>query len=230
MLADYSVLRFNEHGLIPAIVQDVATGRVLMLAYMNREALERTLATRLVHYWSRSRAQLWQKGETSGHIQHLRDLRYDCDADTLLVIVEQEGAACHTGEPSCFFQRFAETPEPMQLPVSEGLLQQIYAVVQERKRRAPQESYVASLMARGQDHVLKKVIEEAAEVLMASKDGGREAIVYEMADLWFHAIVALGWHDISPQEVLQELQRRFGKSGLRTNQYPPLPTTPEQSA
>jgi phosphoribosyl-AMP cyclohydrolase / phosphoribosyl-ATP pyrophosphohydrolase len=230
MLADYSVLRFNEQGLIPAIVQDVATGRVLMLAYMNREALERTLATGLVHYWSRSRAQLWQKGETSGHIQHLRDLRYDCDADTLLVIVEQEGAACHTGEPSCFFQRFAETSEPMQLPASAGLLQQIYAVVQERKRRAPQESYVASLMARGQDHVLKKVIEEAAEVLMASKDGRREAIVYEMADLWFHAIVALGWHDISPQEVLQELQRRFGKSGLRTNQRPPLHTTPEQSA
>jgi phosphoribosyl-AMP cyclohydrolase / phosphoribosyl-ATP pyrophosphohydrolase len=230
MLADYSVLRFNEQGLIPAIVQDVATGRVLMLAYMNREALERTLATGLVHYWSRSRAQLWQKGETSGHIQHLRDLHYDCDADTLLVIVEQEGAACHTGEPSCFFQRFAETSEPMQLPVSAGLLQQIYAVVQERKRRAPQESYVASLMARGQDHVLKKVIEEAAEVLMASKDGHREAIIYEMADLWFHAIVALGWHDISPQEVLQELQRRFGKSGLRTNQRPPLHTTPEQSA
>jgi phosphoribosyl-AMP cyclohydrolase / phosphoribosyl-ATP pyrophosphohydrolase len=230
MLADYSVLRFNEQGLIPAIVQDVATGRVLMLAYMNREALERTLATGLVHYWSRSRAQLWQKGETSGHIQHLRNLRYDCDADTLLVIVEQEGAACHTGEPSCFFQRFAETSEPMQLPVSAGLLQQIYAVVQERKRRAPQESYVASLMARGQDHVLKKVIEEAAEVLMASKDGRREAIVYEMADLWFHAIVALGWHDISPQEVLQELQRRFGKSGLRTNQRPPVHTTPEQSA
>ena len=230
MLADYSVLRFNEQGLIPAIVQDVATGRVLMLAYMNREALERTLATGLVHYWSRSRAQLWQKGETSGHIQHLRDLRYDCDADTLLVIVEQEGAACHTGEPSCFFQHFAETSEPMQLPVSAGLLQQIYAVVQERKRRAPQESYVASLMARGQDHVLKKVIEEAAEVVMASKDGRREAIVYEMADLWFHAIVALGWHDISPQEVLQELQRRFGKSGLRTNQRPPVHTTPEQSA
>lgn len=230
MLADYSVLRFNEQGLIPAIVQDVATGRVLMLAYMNREALERTLATGLVHYWSRSRAQLWQKGETSGHIQHLRDLRYDCDADTLLVIVEQEGAACHTGEPSCFFQHFAEISEPMQLPVSAGLLQQIYAVVQERKRRAPQESYVASLMARGQDHVLKKVIEEAAEVLMASKDGRREAIVYEMADLWFHAIVALGWHDISPQEVLQELQRRFGKSGLRTNQRPPVHTTPEQSA
>ena len=230
MLADYSVLRFNEQGLIPAIVQDIATGQVLMLAYMNREALERTLATGLVHYWSRSRTQLWQKGETSGHIQHLRDLRYDCDADTLLVIVEQEGVACHTGEPSCFFQRLVEPPEPIPLPSAEGLLQQIYAVVQDRKRRAPQESYVASLMARGQDHVLKKVIEEAAEVLMASKDGGREAIVYEMADLWFHALVALGWHDISPQDVLQELQRRFGTSGLRTNPRPPLHPTPEQSA
>jgi phosphoribosyl-ATP pyrophosphohydrolase/phosphoribosyl-AMP cyclohydrolase len=230
MPVDFNILQFNEQGLIPAIVQDVSTGQVLMLAYMNREALEQTLATGFVHYWSRSRAQLWQKGETSGHMQHLRDIRYDCDADTLLVIVEQEGVACHTGEPSCFFQRFCDKPEPMSLPISEGLLHQLYAVVQERKRCAPQESYVASLMARGQDHVLKKVMEEAAEVLMASKDGRPEAIVYEMADLWFHAIVALGWHDISPQRVLQELQRRFGKSGLRTTQVPPSPTPPKQSA
>jgi phosphoribosyl-ATP pyrophosphohydrolase/phosphoribosyl-AMP cyclohydrolase len=230
MLPDYSVLHFNEQGLIPAIVQDVASGRVLMLAYMNREALEQTMATGLVHYWSRSRARLWQKGETSGHLQHLRDLRYDCDADTLLVIVEQVGVACHTGEPSCFFHRFLPTAEPVQLPVPEGLLQQLYAVVQERKQRAPQESYVASLMARGQDHVLKKVMEEAAEVLMASKDGRPEALVHEMADLWFHTIVALGWHNISPQQVLDELQRRFGKSGIRTTQLPPSPTSPKQSA
>jgi phosphoribosyl-AMP cyclohydrolase / phosphoribosyl-ATP pyrophosphohydrolase len=230
MLADFSVLQFNEQGLIPAIVQDVATGRVLMLAYMNREALEHTLATGLVHYWSRSRARLWQKGETSGHHQHLRDLRYDCDADTLLVIVEQVGVACHTGEPSCFFQRFSPPAEPVPLSVAEGLLQQLYAVVQERKQRTPQESYVASLMARGQDHVLKKVMEEAAEVLMASKDGRPEAIVHEMADLWFHAIVALGWHNISPQQVLDELQRRFGKSGIRTTHLPPSSTSPKQSA
>jgi phosphoribosyl-ATP pyrophosphohydrolase/phosphoribosyl-AMP cyclohydrolase len=230
MLPDLSVLQFNQEGLIPAIVQDVATGEILMLAYMNREALERTLATDLAHYWSRSRAKLWQKGETSGHIQHVHDIRYDCDADTLLVSVEQEGVACHTGERSCFFQRLSERHQPAQLPVPEGLLCQIYAVVQERKRRDPQESYVASLMARGQDHVLKKVVEEAAEVLMASKDSRPEAIVYEMADLWFHALVALSWHDISPQEVLQELQRRFGKSGLRTHQLSPLPTTPKQSA
>jgi phosphoribosyl-ATP pyrophosphohydrolase/phosphoribosyl-AMP cyclohydrolase len=215
MLPDLSVLQFSKEGLIPAIVQDVATGQVLMLAYMNREALERTLNTGLAHYWSRSRAMLWQKGETSGHLQHVRDMRYDCDADTLLMMVEQEGVACHTGERSCFFHRLSEHAQPMQLPIAAGLLSQIYTVVQERKRGDPQESYVASLTARGQDQVLKKVIEEAAEVLMASKDGRPEAIIYEMADLWFHAIVALSWHDISPQEVLQELQHRFGKSGLR---------------
>ena len=216
MLPDLSVLQFSKEGLIPAIVQDVATGQVLMLAYMNREALERTLNTGLAHYWSRSRAMLWQKGETSGHLQHVCDMRYDCDADTLLMMVEQEGVACHTGERSCFFHRLPEHSQPAQLPVAAGLLSQIYAVVQERKRGDPQESYVASLTARGQDQVLKKVIEEAAEVLMASKDGRPEAIIYEMADLWFHAIVALSWHDISPQEVLQELQHRFGKSGLRS--------------
>jgi phosphoribosyl-AMP cyclohydrolase / phosphoribosyl-ATP pyrophosphohydrolase len=230
MLPDLNVLQFNNEGLIPAIVQDVATGQVLMLAYMNRRSLEQTLDTGLAHYWSRSRATLWQKGETSGHIQHVRDIRYDCDADALLVVVEQVGVACHTGERSCFFRHLSEPAQPTPLPASEGLLGQIYAVVQERKGRGSQESYVASLMARGQDYVLKKVIEEAAEVLMASKDGRREAIVYEMADLWFHAVVALSWHDIPPQEVWQELQRRFGKSGLRANQPPPSHTSSSQSA
>jgi phosphoribosyl-AMP cyclohydrolase / phosphoribosyl-ATP pyrophosphohydrolase len=230
MLPDLNVLQFNNEGLIPAIVQDVVTGQVLMLAYMNRQSLEQTLDTGLAHYWIRSRATLWQKGETSGHIQHVRDIRYDCDADTLLVIVEQVGVACHTGERSCFFRHLFEPAQSTPLPASEGLLGQIYAVVQERKGRGSQESYVASLMARGQDYVLKKVIEEAAEVLMASKDGRREAIVYEMADLWFHAIVALSWHDISPQDVWQELQRRFGKSGLRANQLPSSHTPPQQSA
>ena len=137
MLPDLSVLQFNNEGLIPAVVQDVATGQVLMLAYMNREALEQTLNTGLAHYWSRSRAKLWQKGETSGHLQHVRDLRYDCDADTLLVIVAQEGVACHTGEPSCFFHRLSEPSQPTQAPIAEGLLRQIYAVIQDRKRRDP---------------------------------------------------------------------------------------------
>jgi phosphoribosyl-ATP pyrophosphohydrolase/phosphoribosyl-AMP cyclohydrolase len=229
-MMDLSSLRFNEQELIPAVVQDVATGQVLMLAYMNREALHKTLATGIAHYWSRSRAKLWQKGETSGHIQHVRDIRYDCDADTLLMRVEQVGVACHTGQRSCFFRSLVESPQHAGQQGSEALLSQIYEVIMERKQRPPQESYVASLMARGQDQVLKKIVEEAAEVVMASKDGQPQAIVHEVADLWFHSIVALGWHSISPQEVLEELQRRFGKSGLRSTQLPPSATTPEQSA
>jgi phosphoribosyl-AMP cyclohydrolase / phosphoribosyl-ATP pyrophosphohydrolase len=230
VIPDLNFLQYNEQGLIPAIVQDVATGQVLMLAYMNREALEQTLSTGRAYYWSRSRDKLWQKGETSGHLQHVRDIRYDCDADTLLVIVEQEGVACHTGERSCFFRRLSERPMPTSLPMGEGLLHQLYEVVQERKHRGPQESYVASLLVRGQDQVLKKVIEEAAEVVMASKDGCPEAIVYEMADLWFHAIVALGWHNLPPHLVLEELQRRFGTSGLRTTPILPSSEASGQSA
>jgi phosphoribosyl-AMP cyclohydrolase / phosphoribosyl-ATP pyrophosphohydrolase len=229
-MMDLSSLRFNEQELIPAVVQDVATGQVLMLAYVNREALQKTLATGIAHYWSRSRAKLWQKGETSGHIQHVRDIRYDCDADTLLMRVEQVGVACHTGQRSCFFRSLVESPQLADQQGSEALLSRIYEAILERKQRPPQESYVASLMARGQDQVLKKIVEEAAEVVMASKDGQPQAIVHEVADLWFHSIVALGWHSIPPQEVIEELQRRFGKSGLRSTQLPPSATTPEQSA
>jgi phosphoribosyl-ATP pyrophosphohydrolase/phosphoribosyl-AMP cyclohydrolase len=209
------MLQFNEQGLIPAIVQDAASGQVLMLAYMNRESIEKTLATGVTHYWSRSRATLWQKGETSGHIQRVREIRYDCDADTLLITVDQQGVACHTGEPSCFFNHLPGTPHQAYPSVTEALLSKLYDVILARKRRSPQESYVASLMARGQDHVLKKVVEEAAEVVLASKNGRPDEILYEMADLWFHTLVVLGWHNLPPQGVLQELQRRFGKSGLR---------------
>jgi phosphoribosyl-ATP pyrophosphohydrolase/phosphoribosyl-AMP cyclohydrolase len=223
-------LRFDERGLIPAVVQDVATGQVLMLAYMNREAIGETLETGLAHYWSRSRAQLWQKGETSGHRQRVRDIRYDCDADALLLLVEQEGAACHTGEPSCFFRSLAGDPQAGGSPASETLLHKLYEVVLERRQRSPQESYVASLMGRGQDAILKKVVEEAAEVVLASKNGRADDIVYEMADLWFHTLVALGWHQLPPQMVLRELQRRFGASGLRPAVAPPPARSPEQEA
>jgi len=229
-MPDLSVVQFNEQGLIPAIVQDASSGQVLMLAYMNREALEKTLDTGLTHYWSRSRARLWQKGETSGHRQHVREIRYDCDADTLLVLVEQEGVACHTGKPSCFFQVLSSSSSQAIAPATAAILEHLYEVVLDRKQRAPQESYVASLMARGQDQVLKKVVEEAAEVVLASKNGRAEEILYEMADLWFHSLVALGWHHLSPQGVFQELQRRLGTSGLRSPQHIPSSDLPQQSA
>jgi phosphoribosyl-AMP cyclohydrolase / phosphoribosyl-ATP pyrophosphohydrolase len=226
-MSDLSMLQFNEQGLIPAIVQDAANGQVLMLAYMNRESLAKTLATGLTHYWSRSRSTLWQKGETSGHIQRVREIRYDCDADTLLIMVDQQGEACHTGERSCFFNHLPGTPHQANPPVSEALLSELYDVIVDRKQRPPQESYVASLMARGQDQVLKKVVEEAAEVVLASKNGCPGDILYEMADLWFHALVVLGWHSLSPHGVLQELRRRFGTSGLRRLQESPPPRVSE---
>jgi phosphoribosyl-AMP cyclohydrolase / phosphoribosyl-ATP pyrophosphohydrolase len=229
-MPDLSIVQFNEQGLIPAIVQEATSRQVLMLAYMNREALAKTLDTGLTHYWSRSRGRLWQKGETSGHRQHVREIRYDCDADALLVLVEQEGVACHTGQPSCFFRVLSSSPSQTIAPATAAILEHLYEVVLERKQRAPQDSYVASLMARGQDQVLKKVVEEAAEVILACKTGRAEEILYEMADLWFHSIVALGWHTLPPQRVFQELQRRLGTSGLRSRQDLPASDQPQQSA
>src|SRR5919202_2529883 len=139
MMPDLSMLQFNEQGLIPAIVQDAASGQVLMLAYMNRQSIEKTLATGVTHFWSRSRSKLWQKGETSGHIQHVRELRYDCDADTLLIMVDQQGVACHTGERSCFFNHLSSSPRQANPPVPDALLSHLYDVILARKQRAPQE-------------------------------------------------------------------------------------------
>lgn len=218
---------FEKAGLLPAVVQDAVTGRVLMLAYMNEEALRRTLETRETHFWSRSRQRLWRKGETSGHVQEVQRVYYDCDADTLLVQVIQKGVACHTGQESCFYREIpllspsAPPPPPLpppgreELPPSEAILGAIYQVIQERKGQNRKDSYVCKLWEKGKDYIQKKVIEEAAEVLMSSTAGDREGIIYEMADLWFHALVLLGYWDIPPAEIYGELERRFGKSGIR---------------
>jgi phosphoribosyl-AMP cyclohydrolase / phosphoribosyl-ATP pyrophosphohydrolase len=210
-------LRFDASGLIPAIAQDVENGQVLMHAYMNAEALARTLETGLAHYWSRSRGRLWQKGEESGHVQRVRAIRYDCDADTLLLAVEQVVAACHTGHRSCFYRTLheAETApgSPAEPSLSAGLdvLAQVYDVVLDRRARPAEGSYVGGLFARGGDAILKKVAEEAGEVLLAAKGGDRSQLVYEMADLWFHTLVVLAQHGIRPEEIALELSRRAGK-------------------
>ncbi len=216
-------LRFDASGLIPAIAQDAEDGQVLMHAYMDREALSRTLETGLAHYYSRSRRRLWQKGEESGHVQRVRAILYDCDADTLLLKVEQVVAACHTGHRSCFYRQLsapggtpAEAPErrfdPAAVYAGLGILAEVFGVIQDRKRRRPEGSYVASLFAKGPDQVLKKVGEEAAEVLLASKSEDRGQIIYEMADLWFHSLVLLAQYGIRPEEIAQELGRRVGKA------------------
>jgi phosphoribosyl-ATP pyrophosphohydrolase/phosphoribosyl-AMP cyclohydrolase len=215
-------LRFDANGLIPAIAQDAENGQVLMLAYMNAEALARTLETGLAHYYSRSRGRLWRKGEESGHVQRVRAIRYDCDEDTLLLEVKQEVAACHTGHRSCFFRELPDAGrgareaserrfDPAMVYRGLGILAEIYAVIQDRRARPPEGSYVAGLLSKGPDQALKKLAEEAAEVLLAAKGENREHIIYEMADLWFHSLVVLAQHEIRPEEIAQELGRRFGK-------------------
>ncbi|MCL4558008.1 MAG: bifunctional phosphoribosyl-AMP cyclohydrolase/phosphoribosyl-ATP diphosphatase HisIE [Deltaproteobacteria bacterium] len=220
-------VKFGEGGLVPAIAQDHATNQVLMLAYMNEEALRKTLSTGRVHYFSRSRRRLWLKGATSGHFQYLKRILFDCDNDTLLLRVEQIGAACHTGHRSCFFSGpedgvVAETVlwqrsgagAGHELPDSAGIIDAVYDVILQRKANPPRKSYVHSLMARGIDAVNSKIIEEAGEVTEAGREKKDGDVVYEAADLIFHLLVLLGYRGIAPREVYGELKRRFGVSGI----------------
>lgn len=204
-------VRFDAAGLVPAIVQEHGSGRVLMLAYMNREALALTLKTGFTHFYSRSRRTLWKKGATSGHTQTVVSLRLDCDGDALIVEVEQVGPACHTGEASCFFRR-AEGRRLVHAAAGAtgAVLDRVYGVIRDRKAHPVDGSYVAALFAAGLDKILKKVAEETGEVLLAAKDGERSQIVWETADLWFHSLVALGYHDIPPAAIYEELERRMG--------------------
>jgi phosphoribosyl-AMP cyclohydrolase / phosphoribosyl-ATP pyrophosphohydrolase len=213
-------LRFGPDGLLPAIIQDASDGTVLMLAYMNQEALTMTLDTGYTHFWSRSRRALWKKGETSGNVQRVEAVHYDCDSDTLLIRVTQTNIACHTGQRSCFYHTIetpatpalvSTQPEAGPQPSVSEVLAALYQLILVRRDTGDESSYARHLFARGQDVMSKKVIEEAAEVVLASKNAIPPELVYEMADLWFHALVLLSYHKIHPHEVLRELQRRFGQ-------------------
>ncbi|MBI4536490.1 MAG: bifunctional phosphoribosyl-AMP cyclohydrolase/phosphoribosyl-ATP diphosphatase HisIE [candidate division NC10 bacterium] len=230
------VLKYDANGLIPAIAQDAENGDVLMHAYMNAEAVARTLETGLAHYYSRSRGRIWRKGEESGHVQRIREIRYDCDADTLLLRVDQEVAACHTGNRSCFYRSLGSERrdgtgpadrrfDPAEVYRGLGILASLFAVIEERRRERPAGSYVASLFAKGGDQVMKKVAEEAAEVLLAAKGGDRTQVVYEMADLWFHCLVLLAQHGIRPEEIAGELGHRYGKQKADYGGPPPRDET-----
>ncbi|SLM49632.1 Histidine biosynthesis bifunctional protein HisIE [Includes: Phosphoribosyl-AMP cyclohydrolase; Phosphoribosyl-ATP pyrophosphatase] [Nitrospira japonica] len=212
-------LKLDEQGLLPAVIQDWLDGTVLMLGYMNQEAIGKTIATRSVHFWSRSRRSLWEKGETSGHKLIVKDLFIDCDRDTILVKAEQVGPTCHTGERACFFSRLDSQGRPQEARTTEasgGILDAVLRTIKERRAHPQAGSYTSKLFEGGQDKILKKVAEEAGEVLLAAKGGKKEEIIYETADLFFHALMVLGYHDITLQEILAELGRRFGKPGLRT--------------
>lgn len=210
-----SAIHWNADGLVPTITQDARTGQVLMLAWMNAEALQATLQDKMGTYWSRSRQALWRKGESSGHYQHLVDLRLDCDGDTLLMRVIQEGAACHTGEPTCFFQGVADSAGwQHQAPPPGSILDSLQATLQQRRQADPGQSYVAQLLHGGQDRILKKVGEEATEFVLACKNHEQKPIIAEAADLLFHVMVALEEQELHINDVLGELARREGVSGL----------------
>ncbi|WP_320056228.1 bifunctional phosphoribosyl-AMP cyclohydrolase/phosphoribosyl-ATP diphosphatase HisIE [Desulfuromonas thiophila] len=220
-------LKFDAQGLLPCITQDAATGEVLMLAYMNAEAVENTLKTGKVHYYSRSRGRQWLKGESSGHFQLVRQIRYDCDGDCLLIQVEQIGAACHTGRHSCFYSRWegdqvaiegAPTVDATALYARTDILDAVYHVIQDRRRNPTEKSYVHSLFTKGLDKILSKVGEEATETAVAGKGGDRDELIYELADLQFHLLVLQAWYDLPPERVYAELRRRFGQSGIEEKQ------------
>jgi phosphoribosyl-ATP pyrophosphohydrolase/phosphoribosyl-AMP cyclohydrolase len=197
-------LRFDAQGLIPAVVQEADTGDVLMVAWMDRAAVTATLETGYTHFWSRSRATQWRKGETSGHVQHVQRVYADCDADTLLVQVHQEGPACHTNNPTCFFT--ALQGDGTAAPT---MLARIEQIVDARKHAAPAGSYVGGLLAKGEPMICRKIGEEAVEVITAALGGeGDERLVSEVADLWFHTLVLLGARGIPLRDVLKELARR----------------------
>lgn len=197
-------IRYDDQGLVPAIVQDFLDGTVLMMAWMNRDSLQKTLDTGETWFWSRSRAQLWHKGETSGHIQKVRSLRYDCDSDALLIGVEQVGdIACHTGERSCFHQLSEQVAPP-----PADTLSQLFAVICDRRERPSSGSYTCQLFAAGDNKILKKLGEETAEVIMACKDDQPDAIAGEVADLLYHTLVALAHHQVDIKAVYRKLQER----------------------
>ncbi len=206
-------LRFNDDGLIPAIAQDWLDGAVLMVAWMNREAIERSLASGEVHYWSRSRQELWHKGATSGHTQKLKGLRYDCDADVLLLTIEQSGdVACHTGARSCFFDDGPAPTAggPAALPPPADACTELARVIEGRRDRPEPGSYTNKLLSGGDNAILKKIGEESAEFVMACKDDDPEAIAGEAADLIFHLQVALAHHGVDWRQVLEVLAARRG--------------------
>ncbi|HQR38295.1 MAG TPA: bifunctional phosphoribosyl-AMP cyclohydrolase/phosphoribosyl-ATP diphosphatase HisIE [Blastocatellia bacterium] len=227
-------IEFDERGLVPAVVQDSTTGDVLMLAYMNAESLARTLQTGETWFWNRTHNELWHKGTASGHRQRVVELRLDCDGDAIVVRVDTDGPACHTGERSCFFRPLAgeapakktngslvsvpERPEPtlsvvdmnsMELGI---LLNDLYTLIRLREAERPENSYTSYLFDSGLDKILKKIGEEATETVIAAKNGSARELTSEMADLLYHLLVLMVERGLGLQDICRELADRAGKS------------------
>lgn len=195
-------IKYDDRGLVPAIAQDIATKEVLMMAYMNEEAVRLTLETGFVHYFSRSRKCLWKKGESSGHLQEVKGFYYDCDGDTVLLKVNQRGAACHTGSYSCFFNIVLEAEE------QNDTLDKLYRIVSGRKGKPMEGSYTSYLFKEGRDKILKKIGEEASEVIIGAKNS-KEELIYEAGDLIYHLMVLFVNEGISLGNLYAELKSRM---------------------
>ncbi|HEX8430466.1 MAG TPA: bifunctional phosphoribosyl-AMP cyclohydrolase/phosphoribosyl-ATP diphosphatase HisIE [Longimicrobium sp.] len=212
-------LTFDERGLLPVVAQDADSGEVLMLAWANAEALRLTVETGRAHYWSRSRGELWAKGDTSGNTQEMVDVRVDCDADAILYRVRQSGPACHTGERSCFHRvvddgALAEASDPR--PV----LARVESIIAERHATRPAESYTTYLFGAGTDKILKKIGEESVETVIAAKNGDAAELASEAADLLFHLLVLFQAQGVPFSAVYDELGRRFGAAPRRGSVSP----------
>jgi len=219
-------LKFNEAGLVPAIVQDINSKEVLMMAWMNREAVEKTLTTGETWFYSRSRQKMWKKGETSGHVQRVKGFYYDCDADTLLLLAEQVGgAACHEGYTSCFHNKVNQDGsvvvegeqkfDPAQVygrhaqaPAGPESINYLFQVILSRRAERPEGSYTTYLFDKGVDKICKKVGEECAEVIIGAKNNSKEELTYEAADLIYHLLVLLADQEVSPEAIYRELAKR----------------------
>ncbi|HAI99093.1 MAG TPA: bifunctional phosphoribosyl-AMP cyclohydrolase/phosphoribosyl-ATP pyrophosphatase [Dehalococcoidia bacterium] len=204
-------IKLNEQGLVPAIAQDADTGQVLMLGYMNPGSLKRTVDGVQVWFYSRSREDLWHKGEISGNYLNLKEAWLDCDGDTLLLKVKPDGPACHTGETSCFYTPLDGVPEEYEATeTGPGILSELFAVIQDRQRDPPEGSYTAKLLQAGMGRIAQKVIEEAGETAIAAMQEDQEGLPKEVADLLYHTLVLLAASGVTPNQVWEELRNRRG--------------------
>lgn len=215
---DISNIKFDNNGLVPAVIQDHETNEVLMVAYMNEESLKRSIETKKTHFYSRSRKKIWMKGEESGHTQTIREFRIDCDNDTLLFKVDQKVAACHTGHKTCFYTKIDNNMEiieddsisfdPVKTYNKAKILYKLYDIVTDRRDNPKEGSYTNYLFEKGIDKMLKKVGEESAEVIIAAKNRVKSEVTYEASDLLYHLIVVLVEQGVTLDDIFDELNKR----------------------
>jgi len=209
---------WDKNPLIPAIAQDFENNEVLMLAYMNEEAYNLTLSTGFAHYFSRSKQRIWKKGESSNHTQEVKDILLDCDADTIILKIKQNGVACHTGTKSCFFTSVIQDKVILEKEIDTdalyGVVDTLYHTILERKNASDDAKSWTKKLLDDKALMLSKIREEADEVCMAIDEESDAQVIYESADLLYHTLVGLGYRNISPDRVKQELARRFGMSGI----------------